>query len=333
MLKLRVRDGIRVDTMTRSSVRYALGVAAAAALLTACSGSPSPIGAPGTAQQRSAIVTHAERGVADARGGDLLYVSGASTGDVYVFSYPTGKLVQTLTGLQYPLGECSDSNGNVFITSGEGQEVITEYAHGATSPTAILTGAGTGEGCAVDPTSGDVAAPSSPGTLAIWGSNPSSPTIYKNRWGALMSFCGYDKDGNLFVDATSDPTSLYELPADKSAFKRFAIKQVSIDTPGQVQWDGTHITIQDRKKRGAIYRFRFSGNAVYWTGTTQLGGSKSTGLSWIQTNQVIVPFAVRRDAQTRLGYWAYPSGGKAKLVLSNFHFPRYFEAATVSVAR
>ena len=311
--------------------RVALTMGVAVALLPGCGG-PPPTGAPGVLPQTLAIATHAKRGEPDARGGDLLYVSGGSTGDVYVFSYPKGKLVQTLTGLQYPFGECADSKGDIFITSGEGQDVITEYAHGATSPTAILTGAATGEGCAVDPTTGDVAAPSAPGTLAIWGSNPSSPTIYKNRWGASMLFCGYDKDGNLFVDAATDPTSLYELPADKSAFKKLAIKQVSIGTPGQVQWDGTHITIQDRKKRGVIYRFRFSDSAVYWTGTTQLGGSKSTGLSWIQANQVIVPFAVRRGALTRVGYWPYPSGGKAKLVLSKFHFPRYFEAATVSVA-
>src|SRR5580692_2579193 len=38
----------------------------------------------------------------------LLYVSDAGSGDVYVYSYPKGKLTGTLTGFNFPEGECAD---------------------------------------------------------------------------------------------------------------------------------------------------------------------------------------------------------------------------------
>ena len=50
----------------------------------------------------------------------LLYVS--SSDKVYVFSYPEGKKLQTLTGLVTPSGLCSDAAGNVFVTNFGGQK-------------------------------------------------------------------------------------------------------------------------------------------------------------------------------------------------------------------
>src|SRR5579863_7916707 len=44
---------------------------------------------------------------------NLLYVSDMAE-NVYVFAYPRGELVGTLTGLIAPLGECADSSGDVF---------------------------------------------------------------------------------------------------------------------------------------------------------------------------------------------------------------------------
>jgi hypothetical protein len=147
-----------------------------------------------------------------------------------------------------------------------------------------------------------------------------------------MLFCGYDDKGNLFVDTQDDPPGFYELPAGSNTFKKLALKQISIGTAGQVQWDGKHITIQDGRKPGTIYRFKISGANATWIGSTHLSGiKKSVGRSWIQNNTVIVPFAVRAGRPKRVGFWAYPSGGKAKSVLSKFNFSRDFEAATISI--
>src|SRR5580700_3757619 len=48
----------------------------------------------------------------EARSQNLLYVSGNS-GYVYIFSFPKGKLVGTLTGFQEVAGVCADAAGNV----------------------------------------------------------------------------------------------------------------------------------------------------------------------------------------------------------------------------
>ena len=52
-------------------------------------------------------------------GQDLLYVADQTTQDVYVYTYPQGQLVRTLTGFINPTGECVDSGGDVFIVSQE----------------------------------------------------------------------------------------------------------------------------------------------------------------------------------------------------------------------
>ncbi len=74
----------------------------------------------------------------EARGESLAYVSDSgTTGLVYVFSYPTGKRVGTLTGFYFPTGECVDKHGDVWVLN-MSPEVIVEYAHGGTSPIATL---------------------------------------------------------------------------------------------------------------------------------------------------------------------------------------------------
>ncbi len=51
--------------------------------------------------------------------------------DVYVYSYPQGKLTGKLTGFHYPQGLCVDKAGDVFVTNSvdRGKSVF-EYAHG-----------------------------------------------------------------------------------------------------------------------------------------------------------------------------------------------------------
>ena len=57
---------------------------------------------------------------------DLIYVSNLQ--NVKVYSYPAGKHVGTLAGLNSPNGECVDNSaGDVFIAN---QDTIVEYKHG-----------------------------------------------------------------------------------------------------------------------------------------------------------------------------------------------------------
>jgi hypothetical protein len=53
------------------------------------------------------------------------------------------------------VGACADANGDVFIVESLS---INEYAHGGTQPIATLSDpSGYGFGCAVDPTTGNLA--------------------------------------------------------------------------------------------------------------------------------------------------------------------------------
>lgn len=136
-------------TRLRSSVFLA------ATMLAGCSALP----AGGSATPTS----HADRGRAswmspEAAGEDLLYVGGGGTyGYVHVYSYPQGKLVGKLTGLDLPYGECVDASGDVWIVTNFPNQAI-EYAHGGTTPIATLSVPGSNAyGCAVDPASGNLA--------------------------------------------------------------------------------------------------------------------------------------------------------------------------------
>ena len=258
--------------------------------------------------------------------GDLLYVSGGPSNKVYVFTFPAGQLVQTLSGLDYPTSECSDAAGNVWIGDNTG---LFEYAHGGTSPISNLHGA-VGGGCAVDPTTGNLAATNQDSVL-VWAPGNSNPATYKYP-GARLEYCGYDNAGNLFIDLHDDSSALLELPYGSGALQAIILSK-RVAQPGQVQWDGSSMTVQDESKPFAIYRFQATGSSANIVGSTKLKGiTKHAALSWITDNSVVVPFGNRRGGAKMIGFWDYPSGGKPTQVLDSFGFSRSFQAATVSVA-
>lgn len=181
--------------------KYALSGGVAVALLAGCGGSQLPIGAAGPARPTPVAVARAsaQRGwmLQRATSGDLVYASekvSAYGSAVYVYSYPGGELVGELTDFPsgyYPQGLCTDSSGDVFVTTNqnlksESQSNIYEYAHGGTSPLATLSDPGWALGCAVDPTTGDLAvanastAGGGSGDVAIYQNARGNPAVYGN---------------------------------------------------------------------------------------------------------------------------------------------------------
>ncbi|MFZ1017201.1 MAG: hypothetical protein WAN39_04930, partial [Candidatus Cybelea sp.] len=137
--------------------RHALLSCVAAVILAGCGGSQPPIGALGAMPQTSGIATHAARGkswmLPEAKTEDLIYAVGGC-GGTCVLSYPKGRLVGELTGVE-GLADCSDTKGNVFISEAT---KVAEFAHGGTSPIATYGVAHTPAfGCSVDPESGNLA--------------------------------------------------------------------------------------------------------------------------------------------------------------------------------
>ena len=125
-----------------------LSAAIALTLLAGCDGFSTPVPLGESVAQNW---THRASGSS----GDLLYVAAGT--QVFVYTYPDGSLVQTLTGFTAAWGECVDKLGNVWITD-YSTGYVTQYAHGATIRSRIVGGNGMHpNSCSVDPKSTNLA--------------------------------------------------------------------------------------------------------------------------------------------------------------------------------
>jgi hypothetical protein len=260
-----------------------------------------------------------------------MYVSSANSGNVYVFSYPGLSPVGTLRSLNHSAqGECVDSAGDVFVTTASASDTgtIFEYAHGGSSPVAQLNDPGYPWGCAIDPATGTLAVsnfsdssnPSGPsfGDLAVYPNGQGPPTMYSSGDIANLFFCGYDPEGNLFVDgqkSNSSDSSLFELPNGSNSLVEITVNKTILEG-GSVQWDGQNVTIADYNRAAKyapelVYRLQISGDNATVVGTTKLKSSRNRhiGQTWIQGSSAIGIVGKRRLA-TSVGFWKYPAGGR-----------------------
>jgi DNA-binding beta-propeller fold protein YncE len=292
----------------------ALAVFLALALLEGCGGPQSATGPLGELPQ---VATPALRG-------DLLYVSDTGTSDVYVFSYPKGKLVQTLTGFHDPAGECIDKIGDVFITN-TGASNVLEYAHGGSSAIATLKDPGYFPiGCSVDAVTGNLAVTnfsttaSGPGNLVIYKHAKGKPTgNYTEGSINSMLLCSYDNAGNLFLDGLTQGGAFQFAELRKGAKSLLSVTlNQRIQNAGGVEWDGTHVAVGDQTAN-VIYQFAISGKKGKRVGTTPLTGASEVFQFWIAGAKVIGPNATAGTTDI----WHYPTGGAAIRTISGLYAP------------
>jgi hypothetical protein len=297
--------------------RRALGIVAGAAMVSACSGVSStslnpPVPQPAV-RSHSWVLPEAKHAKA------LVYVTDGSDDDAYILTYPKGKLVGTLTGLNDPNGMCADSKGDVYITENYGQQVL-EYAHGGAAPIATLNDPGwQPNGCSVDPSSGDVAVANivttyfGEGSLAIYPKGSSSASYYTppGSWFSVNAV-GYDNKGNVMI-AGSDGFEggqnfeTGELPNGSSGIENTTLSnESSFGNPGNVQWDGKYITFADANT-GIVYRYTFSGTTGTEVSSTQVSGCCS-GQVWYSTINGKVLLEGQGSAEAYA--YKYPAGGK-----------------------
>ncbi|MGC1379489.1 MAG: hypothetical protein WA814_00540, partial [Candidatus Baltobacteraceae bacterium] len=266
--------------------RKSLGLCAAAALLAGCGGSQLAPAVPGTMP----AARHSGSWMApDAKSGDLLYITDTVTNELYVFSYPKGTPKGAITGgLQDPAGECVDKSGDVFVAN-TGANNVYEYAHGGTSPIAVLNDPGYFPvGCSIDPVTGNLAVTNFPVTSSLQG----NVVIYKHAKGNpkgnytskimnQMLLCSYDGSGNLFVDGLTKGSgfAFAELRKGGTALTNVTLNQ-SIGNAGGVEWDGTYVAVGDQTTN-TIYQFTISGKKGTVVGSTPLGGASEVFQFWI----------------------------------------------------
>jgi hypothetical protein len=264
----------------------------------------------------------------EAKKDDLLYVTDAGYHDaVYVLSYPQGKLVGTIYGLELPLGECVDRQGAVWIvTSGPSQ--LVKFAHGATSSSATLYNDDEEAiSCAVDPQSGDLAvANETPATLGVFKNASGTATYYSDSDIRSFFFCAYDNQGNLYGTSPYVDHPLAELPKGSEEMVTIAYpKAVAL---GGLDWDGTDLAINEIYGNGigplTVNRVQVSGSSATIVSSVRLSGRKkdrndheAAGFD-VHGNRI---FGLSHEAL--VGYnivsvWRYPAGGRT---ISHFSVP------------
>jgi hypothetical protein len=235
---------------------------------------------------------------------------------VTVYSYPQGKLEGRLRHFYLADDACVDTKGDVFIVNlGYGR--VFEYAHGGTKRLEDLDIPGAA-GCSIDAASGNlaVAGGNAQGGVHIFKHAHGTPTTYTDSAFYKYYFCGYDDKGNLFVDGQSYPGAsgdflLAELPKRGSALKTIAVNQ-TIGWPGEVQWDGKYLAIQDQSFGTVIYQFAISGSQATKVGTTNLGGAGGVHQTWIQGGTLIAPNTCLNSCDySDALFYKYPAGGSA----------------------
>lgn len=320
--------------------RIALGIGAAVAGLAGCA---APMGAPGTVVQSRPIATPAGRPapwmLPEAKSEDLLYISDSVAGKVYVYEYPAGKLVGTLTGFQHPEGDCVDKSGDVFVANYAAKNIL-EYAHGGTRPIATLTDPYYyPQDCSVDLTTGNLAVTNAstiseyPGNVVIYADARGTPTQYFDGSISYYRYCGYDREGNLWIDGNGftrhkEYFALAELSSGSDRLSIIKLNQ-RVAAPGGVQWARTYLAVGDANK-DLIYQFAIKGRTGTKAGETPLDASGATGQFWIQAKTVIVP-SLDKDIKHkgRVRFYSYPRGGVAIKTINGFKGP---DGATVSLA-
>lgn len=333
--------------------RCVLGLLAATAMLAGCGGGVPPAqqsagNSESAAQLRARAITGAPRDVRsfrpdrghswmdpDAKKVALLYVADEATNDVYVYSYPAGKLKGTLTGFNFPSGICSNKAGDVFILNGNGT-TIDVYAHGGSSELRTLDVPGYPElNCTVDPTTGNLALGVLGGScgdcIAVFADAQGIATTYAPSGQNGIPGCGYDNKGNLFCDAygTSGVFELFELPQGSYNVTSISVSGTSGLRAGPMQWDGKYLAFGSGAT-GTIYQIELNGSTGIVSGSTSLSGTGWVWQFWIANTQGSkhVPIGTRLIAPTYggsggaiAGYWKYPAGGSPTKTIGGFSQP------------
>jgi hypothetical protein len=306
--------------VNRGFGRYALSIGMLAMTLGSCAQMEEPPLAPSTSAMLGAGVGGSVSWMLpQAKNDDLIYVSDQGA-QVYALSYPDGKLVGTLEGFNGSAGECVDASGNVWIADEVASEIV-EYAHGGTKRIATLRDrAFYPQGCAVDPTTGNLAVTNftgfkGTGDLLVYNSAQGKPKRYVNSAFAQYYFCAYDAKGDLFADGTGGGLNQYAvLLHGSSSLQTIELPQDDY-IMGSIQRDGKSMVWAGFPALPVLYRT--TGINGHVDGSTDLD-TGATLTFWIENHTVIAGGYSRG-----LSYWKYPAGGAPFQSVRGPFFPDY----------
>lgn len=266
---------------------------------------------------------------------NLLYLSQRSS--VLVFDYGTSNLVNTLSYFTDAAGQCTDPQGDVYVTNWGAADVI-EFAHGGSKPIKTLIDPSPYPiDCTFDHTTGNLAVINqygqsqySAGNVAIYTDAKGNPKTYKIK-GLTTYFSGsYDSSGNLLVGGTatgSYTVNFAMLQRAGTGFKAVTLEKRSpnFKYPGYTRWDGQYYVIEFEYFGASLFAWYTvknyeatqegytiteesgEGSGPFWLG--RVGGPKSVP----RANQLV-------GAMTIYGVmgWDYPRGGSYIFQMYNY---------------
>jgi len=262
----------------------------------------------------------------------LLFIADYGADDVNIFTMPDMKLKGTLTGFDYPEGECSDASGNIWIANTGDQDMLLYSRTGTLLKTLSITDEYP-VSCAVNKSNGDLAvgnienSSGGSGNVEIFENATGTGVPYTNSSFYYYFFVGWDDNGNLFFDGmnSSRTTSYFaELPAGSSSTKLITLSGGTLYISGFVQWysTGNYLAVGDQECGGqpsaCVYWVSVSGTTGTITGTTNLSNYEGGNVCDL-VQGVIGAYGERYVAGAdyeSCGYtpmtanrWAYQAGG------------------------
>jgi hypothetical protein len=323
-------------------VRVALLLAASVVTLGGCgpaieSRSMVPASEGAAARSRDALLYVARNGTK----GPLLYVlqlgrGSRGTNDVLILTFPQGKHVATISGSGNAGGVCVDASGNVWVPyNGDGKAAyVDEFAHGGTKVIAELRirKARYVSGCAVDPSSGNLAVLTDPSTYGgyavVWRGASGKPTVHKVPF--VPMYATYDSSGNLYIAGVRGGSDFW-LVLGALSKGGHDVAEISLPhqlaAPGGIQWDGSTLALAGTRfygRRGRIYRIEASASGAKIVGKIQTRGLFRLSPIWLYSGEVI---GTEGDSGEHLTTWAYPGGGYPSKRIAQYE---YIHAIAVS---
>ncbi len=263
----------------------------------------------------------------------LLYVSDLETFDVDVYSFPSLARIGKLTGFNEPQGECADADGNVWIASTRDYKMY-EFAHGGRRPIVTLTDPlGYPAGCAIDPTSGNLAVAniedySGAASVLIYKHARGTPAVYSNPNQITNYFAGYNGKGDLYVSGKTSHKaySLSVLTHGRSSMSSVAIRSGTLYFPGTVAWHGATLVLGDQKCRqratSCLYQLTVSGTTARITHSIALHEACDVAQAWVGSTKISGgDYDYCGKGSSSVNIWPYPAGGHAIKHVTGLRMP------------
>lgn len=264
--------------------------------------------------------------------GPLLYVALPFNHTVNIYTIPGAQLVGQIKGLKYPWALCSDNSGDVWVANEPAyyRTVITEYAHGATSPVRTLRDPnGAVQACAYDSTTGNLAAASdyhySRGAYVdVYAHARGKPTIYRPASVWLPNSVAFDNLGDLFLAGKNGPYAAGTdwLRKGSSAFSILKLKKPHTYPHTGIVVSGNELT--EIARPSLINKYAIIDGKAKYSGSFILDGPAKIGYVSL-TNSMLAA----SDFSRNVYLFNYPDGGSPTVTISGLYEP---QGVTVSVA-